>query len=485
MNVILIKTDQQRFDTLSCMGNQEIRTPNIDRLARRGTLFRNAFCCTPICVPSRVSFFTGQYVHRTQCTSNAPEHHIKPGDWSFLEALRESDYALGLAGKNHAFQDSYLEQHFSYREEYGHWGKTHGDLTEADKAVSRWLRSKDGPGKRLPDGRLMEGLVDTPLPFDAAECPTWRIAQDAIRFVDQTGNRPFFLHCSFPDPHFPNTVCEPYYSMYPPENLELENPDMDWSGRPFAHFVQSQSSGFDTYTEDERKKILSAYYGQIHFIDEAVGALIDAVEERGLSEKTIFVFTSDHGDFAGRYGLIGKTKGFHEALIRIPLVIAIPNEKQVSESHAEISNIDVMPTLAEVLGLKQPDSVQGRSFLRVIRGEANTHRRAIFAEVGEPRPPPPLIPIDEFSAYNCRRQEDDGVFWFIEYTTRGRAAMIRKDGWKYCYYTGDQEELYHVEDDPAELTNLASVDEHAEMRDNLKSALLEWALSEPHKYKEI
>ena len=481
MNVIIIKTDQQRFDTLSCMGHRIVRTPNIDRLAERGTVFRNAFCCSTLCVPSRVSFFTGQYVHRTQCTSNAPEKHIKSGDWSFLEALKESGYALGLAGKNHAFHDSYIEQHFSYREEYGHWGKTHGDVTERDTAVSQWLSSKEGPGNRMPNGMLMEGLVDTPLPFHMTECPTWRIAQDAVRFVDQNRNRTFFLHCSFPEPHFPNTVCEPYYSMYPTDSVELENPNIDWSERPFAHFVQSQSSGFDSYTEEERKKILSIYYGQIHFIDEAVGSLVDAVEEMGLSEKTVFVFTSDHGDFGGRYGLIGKTKAFYEPLIRIPLIIVIPNERQVSQSNANISNIDVMPTVADVIGLKQPNRVQGLSFLPVIRGDERSHREAIFAEVGEPRLPPPHIPIEEYPAYNRRRQEEDGVFWFIEYTTQGRSAMIRKDGWKYCYYTGDREELYHVEDDPTEMTNLASVDEHAEIKDKLKSELLEWSLSEPQK----
>lgn len=481
MNVIIIKTDQQRFDTLSCMGNKTIRTPNIDRLAERGTVFQNAFCCSTLCVPSRVSFFTGQYVHRTQCTSNAPEHHISIGDWSFLEALKENGYTLGLAGKNHAFHDSYLEKHFSYREEYGHWGKTHGNLTEGDKAVSQWLNSKEGPGNRMPNGMLMEGLVETPLPFPKTECPTWRIAQDAIRFIDQNRNRSFFLHCSFPDPHFPNTTCEPYYSMYLPGSVELENPEIDWSGRPFAHFVQSQSSGYDTYSKDERKKILSSYYGQIHFIDDAIGSLVDAVEERGLLENTLFVFTSDHGDFAGRYGLIGKTKAFYEVLIRVPLIIVIPNESQVSRSDANISNIDVMPTAGEVLGLKQPEEVQGQSFLGVIRGDESTHRHAIFAEVGEPRTPPPPIPIEEFPAYSSRRREEDGVFWFVEYTTRGRSAMIRKDGWKYCYYTGDREELYHIEDDPSEINNLASVEKHAEIKDKLKSELLEWSLTEPQK----
>ena len=201
----------------------------------------------------------------------------------------------------------------------------------------------------------------------------------------------------------------------------------------------------------------------------------------GLSKNTLFVFTSDHGDFAGRYGLIGKTKAFYEPLLRVPLIIVLPNEEQVSQSTADISNIDVMPTIAEVLGMDQPDSVQGRSILGVISGDESTHRRAIFAEVGEPHQPPPPIPVGEYSEYNRRRRDEEGVFWFVEYTTRGRAAMIRKDGWKYCYYTGDTEELYHVDEDPTEISNLVSEDDYTETKEKLKSALLEWLLTEPQK----
>lgn len=479
MNIVIIKTDQQRSDTLGCMGHPVVRTPHLDRLAARGTLFENAFCSSPLCVPSRVSFFTGQYVHRTGCTGNGPDCHLQVGDWSFLNELRENGYVLGLAGKNHAFHDDYLAKYFSFREEYGHWGKTHGQISHADRAVNHWLTAVGGPGNRLADGRLMEGLVETPLPFAEEDCPTWRIAADAIRFIGENGKRPFFLHCSFPDPHFPQTTCEPYYSMYSPDDVQLEAADIDWAGHPFAHYVQSQASGFDTYTAAERKKILTIYLGQVTFIDKAIGALLDALEKQGLMERTIIVFTSDHGDFAGRYGLVGKTKGFCEALIRIPLIVTIPGRPHGQRRSANISNIDVLPTIAAVLAWRCPEKVQGYSALPVIEGRTGIHREIIFAEVGSPEPPPPPVPLAEFGAYNRMRVERDGVFWFVEYTTRGRAAMIRKDNWKYAYYTGDQEELYNLETDPFELHNLAKVSCHSGIKEQLKNALLAWALTEP------
>lgn len=484
MNLVVIKTDQQRYDTLGCMGHPLIRTPNLDRLAGRGAVFDNAFCCSTLCVPSRVGFFTGQYVHRTGCTGNAPRQHIRSGQWSFLDELRDKEYVFGLAGKNHAFQDDYLAENFSFREEYGHWGKTHGHIRDEDREVTRWLTTPGGPGNRMANGALMEGLIDTPLPFPEEHCPTWRIARDAIDFVDENRAKPFFLYCSFPEPHFPNTVCEPYYSMYSPDQVQLEGTGIDWSEHPFAHYVQSQSSGFDAYTEEEKKRILAIYLGQITFIDKAIGALLDTVENFGLAEKTIIVFASDHGDYAGRYGLIGKTKAFSEPLIRIPLIVAIPRQPQGKRVGADVSNIDVMPTIADALGLGYSGRVQGRSFLELIEGGRQTHRDAIYAEVGTPQQPPPPMPISEFAVYNRKRVALDGVFWFTEYTTRGRSAMIRKDNWKYCFYTGDMEELYDLGSDPFELHNLADSPEHSDRKEQLKTDLLQWALTEPVTYRE-
>lgn len=475
-NVIVIKTDEQRFDTLGCLGSPVVQTPNLDRLAAQGVVMENTFCVSPLCVPSRVAFFTGQRPHRSGAVNNSMASHIQAGQWTFLEPLKEQGYAVGLAGKNHAFHDDYFEQWFDCREEYGHWGKCHGNITDTDQKVSNWLRDEKRPG--FENARmLMEGLIEEPMPFPREECPTWRIADDAIAFVQDNRESPFFLHCSFPDPHWPNVVCEPYYSMYDPKTIELDGMDIDWSTHPFAHYVQSQSSGFDAYTDLERKKVLATYSAQVTFIDDAVGRLLDALEELGLRERTLIVFTSDHGDLAGRFGLISKTKAFYEPILRIPLLLAGPGLPQGKRFKAEVSNIDVMPTLFEHMGLSIPSHVQGESFLSTLRGETDEHRNEIFAEVGSYDAPPPPIPMDEYPAYNKKREKEDGIFWFTEYTTKGRSAMVRKDGWKYCFYTGDMEELYDLNLDPLELENRANDPACASRKSDLKNRLMEWLLN--------
>jgi choline-sulfatase len=376
LNVIVIKSDEYRADLLGCLGHPVIRTPNLDALAASGTLFENAFCCSPLCVPSRTGFFMGQYVHRTRSTFFAPDDYIRRNRWSFVNSFREAGYVIGLAGKNDAFHDDYLEEYFDYREEYPHHGKTHGRITPRDIAVRNWLHDEKRPGFWFYDGRLMEGLIEGAMPFPREDCMTWRNAEDSCRFIDRNSDAPFFLHVSFPDPHWPNVAPEPYYSMYDPDSLTIECGDIDWSSHPFAHYVQSQSCGFDRYTTDERKRMLATYYGQITFIDDAIGEIMGKLEERGLADRTLVVFAADHGCFAGRYGLSGKTKAFYDALLRIPLIMRIPGLKTPRVT-ADVSNIDVMPTIADHLGLPSSPDVQGVSLLPLLRGVSGSVRDAI------------------------------------------------------------------------------------------------------------
>jgi choline-sulfatase len=474
-NLIVIKTDQQRWDTLGCQGHPVVRTPNLDRLAGQGSLCENAFTVSPLCVPSRASFFTGQYPHHAGHFSNRPEHHIQSGQWSFLEPLREHGYVTGISGKNHAFRGDDLLNRFDYCEEYESHGKLRGDITAGDRAVSAFRHREGLPGVK-PE-MLYGGLIEHAEPFPPEQCLTHRIAQDGIRFLEQNRARRFFLHLSFPDPHWPQVVCEPYHSMYNPEKIELEAWPMDWTGHPFAHYVQSQALGFDHYTLRQRQRILATYLGQVTFIDDAVGMLLARLEALGLRERTLIVFTSDHGDFAGRYGLVEMTKGFQDCLIRVPLIISLPGATGDRKVKASVDNIDVFPTLFDFLGIPIEVPMPGKSFLRQLQGGHEPHRETLFAEVGDPRQdPPPPIPLAEYAAYARRQEERKGCFWFTDYTINGRAVMIREENWKYCYYTGDAEELYDLAHDPLELHNLALTPAFQDQRHRLRSRLKQWLL---------
>jgi arylsulfatase A-like enzyme len=478
-NILIIKTDQHRYDLAGFMGHEIVRTPNLDALAADSLVCENAFCTSPLCVPSRTSFFTGNYVHRTGATGNGPDCHIKLDQGCLLDPLRAAGYRLSLVGKNHAFRGDYAEANFDTWEEYQHWGKSAGTNCEAFPEVKAFRMNETRfPGVDCSMG-LMEGLIEGPEPFPQEHCVTSRIADDGIAFIGEGKEDPFCLHLSFPDPHWPNVVCEPYHSMYDPESLpDLPAVEMDWEGHPFAHYVQSLAYGFDKYTELETKRVVAALYGQITFIDTVLGRVFDHLRATGQYDNTLIVFTSDHGDFTGNYNLVAKTKAFYDSLIRIPLAIKLPGGEHAGRVAAQISNIDVMPTVLEALGMESV-SVQGRSFLPVLKGERDEHRKAIFAELGAPKDPPPPMAREDFLKYQEERLREDGIFWFIDYTVNGRAAMIRTEGWKYVYYTGDCEELYHVDADPLELTNLASDPAHRGKRDELHNRLTEWLLTEP------
>ena len=471
-NIIVIKTDDQRWDSLSSYGDPVVKTPNIDRLAAEGTRFENVFTVSPLCGPSRTSFFTGTYPSKRECFDNST--YISPQDDNFVSSLKEAGYTIGLSGKNHCFTEKYFETVFDSVEKYGPWGKETGTLTESDIAVKKY-RNTQGPPSRLGN-KLLEGLIEYPEPFPAEQCITARIADDAISFVEENKDDPFFLYVAYPAPHWPNIVAEPYFSMYMDQLDAIGLPGMDeidWDSHPFAHFVQSQATGFDEYTKEERRKVLAIMYGQITFIDHSVGRIVKALKEEGLYDDTIIVFTSDQGCFGGQFGLPSKTKGFYESLIRIPLVIKMPGDQDRRKvSAAEISNIDVMPTLLEYAQVEHSAPIDGLSFLDVLNGETDLHRETIYSEVGRNNLPPAPISKEQYPAYNRFREQTDG-FWFIEYTTRGRCAMIREDGWKYCYYNGDMEELYHYKEDPLELNNLAYDPDHMERKIEMQKKLFE------------
>lgn len=488
-NVVLIVTDELNISCLGCYGNSLVKTPNIDRLAGMGIRFKEAYCTTPLCTPARVSMFTGQYPITHGKFFVDPSSHIGPEVPTMVGYLRERGYTTALIGKNHCFNHGFLDKWFDVVEEYHHWGKQRGEMRPSDQAVYDWRHSDKRPefAKFAEKGGrtvLGEGLIEELEPFPPEQCMTFRIAEDAERFLLQEGDKPFFLKYSFPDPHWPHTVCEPYYSMYSPEDVESlpGYNEVDWETHPFKHYIQSMVTGFDQYTENQRKKLMAVYYGMVTFVDDAVGRLLDALEQNGMMDNTLILFTSDHGCFAGHFGLFGKTGGFYDSLMRIPLIAAGPGVAAGKSSEAMISSVDFLPTIMDWLGMETPVYSQGESFHHLFASPEKEHRSEVFGECGTLATPPPPFQKSEFHKENAVRTELDGWQWFIEYTAAGRSAMIKKNGWKYCYNQSDMEELYHTEEDPEEIINRVSDDHCREIKEALKNRLLEWLLVQAHQF---
>jgi len=476
-------TDEQRFDHTSFMNHPVLSTPNMDRIFREGIHCRQAFCNSSLCVPSRINCLTGQYNNRHGGHDFEEEHHIGFDQHSFVEPLKEAGYRIGLAGKNHTYQKDYYEYYFDCWEEYNHHGKIRGThVTEEDIRVREYLQEDPRPEFHGSFGGrnnvIQEGLVEGPMPFPEESCPSWRVGEDVCRFLDETKEDPFYMQVSFPDPHWPNVTPEPYYSLVDPEELpDLEAWPLDMGEHPFRLFVQSQVNGYADYTESERKRILATYYGQIMAIDKAIGLILDRLAANGQLEDTVIVFSADHGNFGGRYGLIGKCGHFSDALLRIPLAIRIPG-LPAGKTEAMVNMIDLFPTLLDAIGLPPLPSAQGRSFLPVLREERPEHRSTTFSEVGYPCPTVPIPPRDQYGSYRQQRIAEDGPSWFLDHTVVGHAVCVRETEWKYTYIPGDQEELYYLPSDPFEEHNLARSPEHRSTRDRLHTKLLDWLLND-------
>jgi arylsulfatase A-like enzyme len=243
-------------------------------------------------LPQSHEFFHGQISVAQRVLLQQQEERNRGREFSFVQPLKNAGYAIGLAGKNHTFQPDYTKQWLDSFVEYSPWGKGEEEdaknLNPSDKAERDFLTTS-GPKSSLGH-KLLEGLIDFPEPFPEEQTITARIADDAIAFVDQHKDKPFFLHMAFPAPHWPNIVCEPYFSMYKNQLDKISLAGMneiDWDTHPFAHYIQSQCAGFDTMSKEDRRKILSVMYGQITFIDKSVGRLVAALKAKAGSPKAI------------------------------------------------------------------------------------------------------------------------------------------------------------------------------------------------------
>ncbi|MEL7238261.1 MAG: sulfatase-like hydrolase/transferase, partial [Planctomycetota bacterium] len=185
-NLLIIKTDEQRFDTIAALGHSVVKTPNLDRLHAQSVCFDNAFTVSPLCVPSRTSFFTGNYPHVNKAAYNHPWDHLSLDQCGLLRRLKDAGCRIGLAGKNHTFQEEVFEALFDYRQQTGHWGKEVGTITDADRAVADYLHADPRP-EYAGSFAMLEGLIDRPMPFDETVCPAHRIGDDAITFLRDAG----------------------------------------------------------------------------------------------------------------------------------------------------------------------------------------------------------------------------------------------------------------------------------------------------------
>ena len=418
-NILLITSDQQHWTTLGFL-NPQIHTPNLDRLARAGTHFSRAYCPNPTCTPTRASIITGQYPawHGAWTLGT----HLRPDTPTVGEQLSQSGYHTALVGKAHFQALNSTEEYPSlevqptlrqldfWRNFSGPWygfqnvevARMHADEAHAGSHYGAWLEDKglnhwqDYFQSYPPDAAHAPrtGAWDLPEEF---HYNAWT-SERTIAQIDAAGDNPFWLWSSFHDPHPPYLVPEPWASLYDPNVMEigtLLEGELDAMPPHFA-LTQQQKPDFSPYhesgfgihgmhshlvDEDELRRDMAIYYGMVSFMDAHIGRILDALDERGLSENTLIVFTSDHGHFLGQHGLTAKGPFHYEDAINVPFLVRWPGQV-LADGHSEAlqSLVDLAPTFLEAAQLPVPGRMQGVNQLPVWRGEKASARDNAMVE---------------------------------------------------------------------------------------------------------
>lgn len=455
-NVLLIMADQLKATALPSYGNPVVRTEALDSLAQQGVRYDLPFTPHPLCVPARVSMWTGAYPHEHGVRTNelrAPEHLD-----NYLRVFQRAGYRTALFGKDHCFGPD-DQARFDEQVDFGHLGGSAPD----DLEFADWIRA--GRYRRLWHSHRSSLSIE--------QSPAGRIAAEASRFVAEDDGRPFLAWVSFPEPHEPYYAIAPFDSWYDPADIALPPAETDGlASKPLRQQLFRRLCGFEEMTQDELRAAVATYYAMVSLVDRCVGQVLEALRASGKEHDTIVCFVADHGDFSGEHGLVVKCGAFYDCLTRIPLLLSWPGELPADRTVTDlVSLIDVMPTLARLARVDElPRSGQQLPGL----GTSAPAREAVYAEygAGSRRLPPEVagrtFDLDVGAHRPLLRPAE----------AEGRPKMVRNQGWKYVYDPHDPTpELYDLRADPLELHNLAGDPTHTEVVSELRRLLLDWAIA--------
>lgn len=427
LNVLLIICDDLNTQ-VSTSGYPHIKTPAFDKLADSGMRFNRAYCQYPVCGPSRASFLSGLYPQSTGVLDNKADiRKTRPGTMSLPQSFKQAGYWTGSVGK--VFHTEKLDH-----------GETAWDASLRFKN-DPLPRERTGSGStqsrdQSPPGYGPSGLRDE-------QHKDGKNARQIVSWLedDVAGDQPFFMACGIQKPHVPFLAPDSYYEMYPKEDLVFSPAPVGfWDQAPTSAMVKRYKGfGFELGVENDalRREYMQAYHACISFIDAQIGLVFDALERTGRWEDTIVILTSDHGYQLGEHFMWGKVTLF-EVCDRVPLIVRVPGMTTPgSASEGLVELIDLYPTLAELCNVQAPVELQGQSLVPALRDATFAGKETAYTVV-----------------------------------TRGTqlGQAIRTDRWRYARWPNG-EELYDLNNDPAEHTNLAGLEAFSDMIDAMRSHL--------------
>lgn len=472
-NIIMIITDQQRYDTIGALGYPYMETPNLDRLVAEGVTFTNCHVASPACTPSRASLFTGLYPHSTGIVANDYEWRH-----TWAEQLTASGYYCVNVGKMHTgpydapagFHERYVVENkdrYIGITSYEYMGARYEIderyfLDEWDKALASHGLVKQNRDfyRALPDYKERMGAFEWNLPEHLHS--DMFVGDLACWWLDHKPRpeQPLFLEIGFPGPHPPFDPIPRYAERYMHKDLPIPKvkPE-DLAGQPPAfgalrehnHQVDHDSIYFPLEpTREQIHRTRAYYYANVTMIDEKIGQLMDTLGRHGYLEDSIVIFTSDHGDALCEHGQIEKWT-MYDNVVRVPLIVHSPSR---FESGVKVEGLcqsmDVVPVIFDAAGIDLPEHMETESIAPALRGEPWQGRETVFTEIA-----------------------GDSTLAGTEFMT-----MVRRRRWKLVHFLGAEfGQLFDLEIDPGEERNLWDSPEHASIRRELLDELLEWRIA--------
>nr|ACS15390.1 putative sulfatase [uncultured bacterium FLS12] len=469
-NLVMVMVDQLQAQRMKLYGGTDLLTPHFDRLASEGALFSQAITTSPLCTPSRISFWTGQYPSAVGGMNNGP---LPLTDVPHLPGmLKAAGYHTALIGKNHCFRGEVVADLFDATWDAGHGGAQGG---KDDPDILAYERTAQLEFLRMCHGRIVD------LPDHVTT--TARATKNGLAWLEEQGDDPFFLWLSYPEPHSPFVTTRNWADLYDPAKLTLpESWRSDISDKP-AHFQElHELMGAPAVSDDELRELTQIYYGMASQIDDGLGQVLDCLERKGLADDTIVVFVSDHGEYIGSNYMLQKSAHLPEALIRVPLAIRWPGHVPSGAVYDDpVEHHDMMPTLCTLMGFDVPDSVQAADLTPLFDGKPFA-RDAAYSEIGHhadremtrEKTYAPDLPWAEARAFYH--------FVFGHYAHVGRGIRTRTH--KYVAYEYGEKELYDLANDPEEMVNLAGKPAAAEIEADLAARLEAWSDAHPICYPD-
>jgi arylsulfatase A-like enzyme len=453
-NLLIFLPETVRADAVYDAPGAGAVTPNFDRLRGEGVTFSQAYAQMAYCTPSRCSMFTGLYPHTHGHRSIW--HLLQEGERNFFQDLREAGYRNVVFGKNDLLDAEFAPECFD------EW------TTRVDREPGTVTHVPSPEAERL-ESAMYRGLRQ-------GECHDndWARIQSALQFLDEDHDQPWclFIPLSFAHPWY--TVEEPYFSMHDREAVPNPIPPAEGDHRRAYRDLYENFAFPDDMNEVDLREIKATYYGMVSRVDHHLGQILDRLDERGLADETIVAALSDHGDYAGDYGMVEKCPyGFEDCLLRVPLIVRAPGAQ--SREIDELCEMnDLYATLMDLVGLEPKHHQLGESLAPAITDGTDLQRDAVFAEGGR-LSGEEQWGIEGLSDQNWYGKRRDTVAQ-NPVEALSRCARIRTREFAYTYCTHDVDELFDLRSDPDAVVNVARDPEYAQIRRRLRDRLLTWML---------